>query len=95
MLSVDAMLNAKIDVLLAHVLPTLVITCSLDVQAQGVFSICFEELECIALALEVSHGPKTRGIVNKHHPTPVALRCAHWERPLEVCVDESKANKVA
>ena len=77
MLSVDAMFNAKIDVLLAHVLPILVIICSLDVQAQGVLSICFEGLKSIALVLEVSHSPETRGIIHKHHPVLIALGYVH------------------
>ena len=96
-LPVDAVLSAKVDVLLSHVLPTLVVTCRLDAQAQAVLSIglvCFEGLECVALALEVGHGPETRGIVHKHHPVEVALRCWGGELALEVSVDQGKSNEL-
>ena len=76
-LPVDAVLSAKVDVLLSHVLPTLVVACGLDAKAQAVLSISLvrlEGLESIALALEVGHGPETRSIVDKYHPVEVALR---------------------
>ncbi len=95
-LPVDAVFCTEVDVLLAHVLPALVVACSLDAQAQAVLSIglvCLEGRERVALALEVGHGPETRGIVHKHHPVLVALAGGHWELALEVCVDEGKANE--
>ena len=95
-LPVDAMLGTKVDVLLAHVLPTLVVVCGLDAQAQAVLSISlvrFEGLESIALALEVGHGPETRGIVDEYHPVEVPFRCWRWELALEVSVDQGKANE--
>ena len=95
-LPVDAVLSAKVDVLLAHVLPTLVVTCGLDAQAQAVLSIGlvrFECLESVALALEVSHGPETRCIVDKYHPVEVALGRWGGELALEVSVDQGKANE--
>ena len=96
-LPVDAMLSAKIDVLLSHVLPTLVIACGLDVKAQAVLSIGlvrFECLESVALALEVGHGPKTRGIINEYHPVEVPFRRRSGELALEVSVDQGKVNKL-
>ena len=96
-LPVDAMLSAKVDVLLSHVLPTLVVACSLDVQSQAVLSISlvrFEGLESVALALEVSHGPKTRGIVDEYHPVEVPLRRRDGELALEVSVDQGQSDEL-
>lgn len=96
-LPVDAMLSAKVDVLLSHVLPTLVVACGLDAKAQAVLSICLvrlEGLKSVALALEVGHGPETRGIIDEYHPVKVALRCWSGELALEVSVDQGKANEL-
>ena len=95
-LPVDAVLSAKVDVLLSHVLPTLVVVCSLDAKAQAVLSISLVHLEClkcVALALEVGHGPETRGIVDEYHPVEVALGCGGWQLALEVSVDQGQSNK--
>ena len=95
-LLMDAMLCAVVDEFLAHILATLVIACSLDAEAQGILSIClvrFEGLKSVALALEVGHGPKTRGIVHKHHPVEVPFRRGGGELALEVSVDQGKSNK--
>ena len=45
-LAVDAVFCTEFDVLLAHVLATLVVACSLDAEAQGVLSICLVRFEC-------------------------------------------------
>ena len=95
-LPVDAVLGTKVDVLLTHVLSALVVACSLDAKAQAVLSISLirlEGLESIALALEVSHGPKTRGIVDEYHPVEVPFRRWSGELALEVSVDQGQSNE--
>ena len=70
-LSMDAMFCAVVDEFLAHILAALVITRSLDAEAQGILSIClvrFEGAKCVALLPEIGQSPKTRSIAHKHHP---------------------------
>ena len=97
-LTLDAMLRAKIDELLAHVLPTLVVACSLQDKSQRVLSVRLEGLEgreSVALALQEGNHPESRSIADEGHPVDMPLRCRRRERALEVGVNQGDADKLS